>query len=137
MECEGSHSIPYASKPVRTHTFICSVFPSAQIFRRHTRPGMNKQDFICSGRFVWHSIVIRVLFFVIFQTIVRAQRFPVPPDFVSCDCRLPASNKSVSSCNRHNTIRCATNRSLKFSILISKLFPEIFCANNIYFVICW
>lgn len=65
--------------------FICSVFPSAQILVV-TQPGMNIQDFHFSGRFVWHSIVIRSLS-LIFQTTVRAQQFPVPPDFVSCYCR--------------------------------------------------
>lgn len=65
--------------------FICSVFPSAQILVV-TQPGMNIQDFHFSGRFLWHSIVIRSLS-LIFQTIVRAQQFPVPPDFVSCYCR--------------------------------------------------
>lgn len=46
---------------------------------------MNTQDFPSPGRFVWHSIITRVLIFVIFQTIVRAQPFPLPPDFISCD----------------------------------------------------
>lgn len=48
---------------------------------------MNTQDFPSSGSFVWHSIITRVLIFVIVQTIIRAQPFPVPPDFISCDRR--------------------------------------------------